>query len=198
LVNCINIERQFDQWYMDTTAPDQPNVLWIGDSGTTGAQIPFADTFSFRDGQTAMAFVYYWMAQLVFYPYVERLYYTIFEPVVDGPFPQTVPVLPSNLQINPLKYNLKEVRELASNICRSLDFALTHTVQPDMLAAPLFLVSQFYQHAGLDHGAGEDAVFADGRLELMWCEAFRSRLVAKGREIQDVVHAKQWRNLAMF
>ncbi len=198
LTNCVNIENQFDQWYAQTRAPDQPDVLWIGDPDATGAQIPFADTFSFRDGLAAITFIYYWMAQLVLHPYIERLYWTIFEPVVDGPFPQTMPVLPGNLQINTLKYSLKEVRELASNICRSLDFALAHTVQPDMLVAPLFVVCQFYQRVGMDHGAGEDEVFADGRLELMWCDAFRARLVAKGREIQDVVQGKQWRDLASF
>ncbi|KAK3356925.1 hypothetical protein B0T25DRAFT_141999 [Lasiosphaeria hispida] len=197
LSNCINIESLFDRWYGAATS--MPDVLWIEDPDGTDAQIPFADTFAFCDSLTAVAFIYYWMAQLLFYPCIERLYWTIFEPVVDGPFPQTMPVLPGNLQINPLKYSMKEVREIASNICRSLDFALIQTAQPDMLAVPLFVVCQFYQHVGLDmHGGGDDEVFGDGRLELIWCEAFRARLAAKGRDMQEVVQVKQWKDLASF
>lgn len=176
--------------------PSQADVLWIQDASGVEGQIPFADAFSFRDGLTALAFLYYWMAQLLFYPCVERLYWTIFEPVVDGPFPQTIPVLPESLQqLNPLKYSAKEARELASNICRSLDFTLAHTAQPDMLTVPLFTVCQFYQRIGLDHGAAGGEIFGDGRLELMWCDAFRARLLAKGREMQDIVQSKHWRNL---
>lgn len=198
LSNCIGIENQFNQWYDTVRIPGQADVMWIQAPEGTDAQIPFADTFAFSDGLTAVTFIYYWMAQLIFYPYVERLYWTIFEPVVDGPFPQTMPVLPGNLQINPLKYSLKEVRDLATNICRSLDFALANTAQPDLLAVPLFVVCQFFQHVGLDHGAVDDEVFGDGRLELMWCDAFRGRVVAKGSEMQEVAQSKQWRDLAAF
>ncbi|KAK1751590.1 hypothetical protein QBC47DRAFT_307446 [Echria macrotheca] len=211
LANCIQLESQFNDWLTTaTTSPDpsgstimNQNLFWIADPGNTESHIPFAETFGFRDGLTASAFVYYWMAQMLFYPCIERLYWTIFEPVVDGPFPQTVPVLPGALQINPLKYSRKEVGGFASNICRALDFALRNQMQPDMLVVPLAVVCQYYQHIGLDaHGQStgdEDGMgFGDGRLELMWCEAFRARLIAKGRDMQEIVQGKQWRELAAF
>ena len=71
-------------------------------------------------------------------------------------------------------------------------------VQPDLLAMSLFVVWRFYQHVGLDHGSDGDEVCDDGRLELMWCDVFRQRLVAKGRDIQEVVQGKQWRDMAAF
>jgi hypothetical protein len=202
LYNCVNVEMQFDHWL--TAAAQQQgdpnsNLFWI--ESNNPQMIPFADTFVFRDGLTAISLIYYWMSQLLFCPCVERLYWTFFQPVVDGPFPQTVPALPGALEhIDMLRYGRKMVRQLASNICRSLDFALAHSVQPDLFVAPLFVVCQFYQHVGLDHGGGEDdETFAgDGRLELMWCDAFRARLVAKGREMQEVAQGKQWRDLAAF
>ena len=203
LHNCVNIESHLNQWHaaISRTDPNSSNPAtpyWAhppDSSAVEVQQIPFAETLAFPDGLTAISFIYFWTAQLLFFPCVERLYWTIFEPVVDGPFPQTMPVLPASLQINPLRYSLKEVREVASNICRSLDFALARTVQPDMLAAPLHVVSQFFQHVA---GGGNGDVFGDGRLELMWCEAFRVRLAAKGREIQEVVQSKQWRDVTSF
>jgi len=205
LNNCINLELQFDQWLAATSSshggngdPSRPSDLfWI--ETTDSQMIPFADTFAFRDGLTAVSLIHYWTAQLLFCPCVESLYWTFFQPVVDGPFPQSVPALPPTLEdINMMRYGRKAIRELASNICRSLDFALARIVQPDLLVVPLFVVWQFYQHLGLDHGGGEDEVFGDGRLELMWCDAFRQRLVAKGRDMQDVVQGKQWRDVASF
>jgi len=136
LANCVHLESQFNAWFSAaaTTTPSPmltgQDFFWIADPGVTEPQIPFADPFGFGDGLTATAFIYYWMAQLMFYPCIERLYWTIFEPIIDGPFPQTVPVLPGALQINPLKYARKEVGALTSNICRSLDFALRGSVQP--------------------------------------------------------------------
>ncbi|KAL2136309.1 hypothetical protein VTI74DRAFT_4343 [Chaetomium olivicolor] len=48
------------------------------------------------------------------------------------------------------------------------------------------------QGMGWGMGAG------DGRMELMWCEGFRERLVARGREIQEVVEGRGWVDLASF
>jgi ribose 1,5-bisphosphokinase PhnN len=38
----------------------------------------------------------------------------------------------------------------------------------------------------------------DGRLELMWCDGFQERLLARGREIREVVQARMWLDLASF
>jgi hypothetical protein len=35
-------------------------------------------------------------------------------------------------------------------------------------------------------------------MEVMWCEGFRERLVARGREIQEVVQGRGWVDLAAF
>ncbi|KAK3942429.1 hypothetical protein QBC46DRAFT_309455 [Diplogelasinospora grovesii] len=207
LTNCLNVERQFEQWYSSVLSSSQQNpgqpgsseleeVFWIEDSESGSGFMTFADTFAFRDGVTATMFIYYWTFLVTFYPVMERLYWTIFEPVVDGAIPQTMPVLPSHLQqINPLKYSCgKTVREFAANICRSLDFALNSTVQPDMLVVPLFVVRQFYTRVpGMFPGITDD-----GRLELMWCEAFRQRLLTKGQDILDVVQSKKWVDLAGY
>lgn len=198
LANCINLQNQLDAWYSSVaTSPQGEGAFWI--SSTDPSSIPFADTFGFRDGLTAISFIYYWTAQLLFYPVIERLYWTIFEPVVDGPFPQTMPILPGPLQINPARYARKEAREMAGNVCRSFDFALERTLQPDILAVPLFVVGRFFQHVGLgDDQAGEGDVFGDGRLELMWCEGFRGRLGIKGREMQGFAENKGWRDVGAW
>lgn len=102
---------------------------------------------------------------------------------------------------------------MVGNICRSLDFALESTVQPDMLAVPLFVVRQFYEeHMGMDpalnlnlgfglgidaSGGGQD-MLSDGRLELLWCEGFAERLKRKGRDIAEVVMGRKWFDLASY
>ncbi|CAK7208097.1 hypothetical protein SEUCBS140593_000022 [Sporothrix eucalyptigena] len=171
------------------------NWYWIADPEHTsvGAQIPFADTFAFRDTVTALMFIYYWSILVLLYPCIEGLHASIFQPVVDA-FPSPYPNLPSSLQIpggDPaLYYGPKEVRELAGNVCRSLDFALATTVQPDLLAAPLFVVESFYRHI--------NAASGDGALELLWCEAFRNRLAAKGQYLAEVVQSRRWVDAGQF
>ena len=100
---------------------------------------------------------------------------------------------------------------MVANICRSLDFALESTVQPDMLGCPLFVVRQFYETVGLetglnlnmglmggDAGTGHEEVLSDGRLELVWCEGFGERLRGKGRDIAEVVGGRRWVDLGRY
>ncbi|KJR82369.1 uncharacterized protein SPSK_03074 [Sporothrix schenckii 1099-18] len=171
------------------------NWYWIADPEHTSvdAQIPFADTFAFRDTVTALMFIYYWATLVLLYPCVESLYEIIFQPVLDT-FPSPYPNLPSNLQIpngDPsVYYGPKEVRELAGNVCRGLDFALSTTLQPDLLSAPLFVVESFYHKMNATSG--------DGALELLWCESFRSRLAGKGQYIADVIQNRRWVDVGQF
>ncbi|KIH90210.1 c6 zinc finger domain containing protein [Sporothrix brasiliensis 5110] len=171
------------------------NWYWIADPEHTSvdAQIPFADTFAFRDTVTALMFIYYWATLVLLYPCVENLYEIIFQPVLDT-FPSPYPNLPSNLQIpngDPsVYYGPKEVRELAGNVCRGLDFVLSTTVQPDLLSAPLFVVESFYHKMNATSG--------DGALELLWCESFRSRLAGKGQYIADVIQNRRWVDVGQF
>jgi len=187
LGNCLNAERMLDGWHLSVNPAlldaSQPGAYWIEDPEGTDAQIPFADTFAFRDATTAIMFIYYWATLVLFYPCVEKVNFAVFQPVVDA-FPHVYPNLPPHLQINPLRYTTKEVRELAANVCRGLDFALTTTLQPDLLAFPLYVVDEFYKEMHSSSG--------DGALEIMWCEAFHARLTSKGQDIADVIQGRNW------
>ncbi|KAM7196032.1 hypothetical protein V8F20_007226 [Naviculisporaceae sp. PSN 640] len=182
---------------------------------------PFADTFAFPDALTASMCIYAWTGLVQLYLCIERLYWAAFEPDPSGNILTAYHHPPSQLQhhnpqvdaqINLLQYSLK-VREMVGNICRSLDFALESTVQPDMLAVPLFVVRRFYEeHVDLDPGLNlglgmgfglgiegqDDMMLGDGRLELLWCEGFAERLKRKGRDIAEVVGARRWVDLASY
>lgn len=192
LGNCLSRVQSFDEWHKEINpeANDQSQPYWIEEPDPSDSQIPFADTFAFKDGVTAVTFIYYWTSLIVFYPCIEKLYDAIFQPVLDA-FPQIYPNLSPNLQrMNPHRFGGKEVRDLAANVCRSLDFALSSTVQPDMLVVPLFVVHEFYRDISASAG--------DGQLEMMWCEAFRARLTGKGQDIADVVQSRKWQDLAKY
>lgn len=185
-------------------------LLSEGGGGSGGSQIPFADTFAFRSGQAAVAAIYYWTSLVLLYPCVARLHEAIFQRVVDA-FPQPEPAAgPSSaaaaqrlrgggrgrdgggtmLTLDPRRYSGHRTREVAAGVCRSLDFALAATGQPDLLGPPLQVVHEFYLR-----GVGESG---DGQLELMWCEGFRGRLQAKGGEVADVVGGRRWRDLCAW
>lgn len=190
LANSLNIERQLDEWLAVATQPDEdyPQAFWIEEPDAADAsQIPFADSFAFKDGISSIMFLHYWMSLMLFHRCVESLHSAIFQPVIDA-YPDMYPNLPPNLQIDPAKY--QQVRDLASNICRSLDSALNITTQPDMLVAPLTVVHEFYREI--------NAVSRDGELEMLWCERFKTRLMAKGQDIADVIQSKEWASLGSF
>lgn len=85
--------------------------------------------------------------------------------------------------LNPNKYGQREIRKLAANVCRSLDWAIGRPEvggvgplgQPDLVAAPLYIVERFYD--------GISAV-GDGALERQWCVGFRERWEQRGRQIE--------------
>ncbi len=226
LANGLYVERLLDQWYagvqemgahgaaaggasMMGSAPPPPQGpghdgggsasisgnggwFWIaGPGAATAAQIPFAETFAFRDSLAAIMFVYYWAILVMLQPCIERMNQTIFEPVLDSYGDSPYPNLPAGMHIqDPAKYAAKEVRQLAANVCRSLDFALSTTAQPDLLTAPLTVVESFYRQINVASG--------DGTLELLWCEAFRGRLVARGQYLAEVTKNRRWTDVAQF
>lgn len=201
LANCLSLERQLEAWHAaadpgsSSSSSSSPNIYWIEDpdpdptSEAAAAQIPFADTFAFPSALAAATTIYYWTSLILLYPCIERLHEAIFHRVMDA-FPQTEPSLPRHLRLDPHRYSALKVRELAAGVCRSLDFALNATVQPDLLVVPLYVVQEFYR--GINESAG------DGQLELMWCEGFRARLQIKGGDIADVVRGRRWRDLAAW
>lgn len=258
LSNCLNVEAQLDQWlssvYANANAndgiggggSDDPSVMQMTTSlfrveepDGSETQIPFTHTLTFRNGLTALMFIHYWAALVLFHQCIDRLHAVISERLVDVWSPQTYTSLENTLPIpqqqplplsglihhippnipniqlpnpiphphphphhpataagspafahDPNKYTAKETRELAAMVCRSLDFALAATTQPDALAAPLAVVQEFYSDISAQAG--------DGQLELMWCEAFRVRLAARGQDVVDVVAGRKWRDLAAY
>jgi hypothetical protein len=179
------------QWHDSASIQDdsQASVYWMGDLSNFEGQMPFEQTYVFTEGVTALSMIYYWAALVIFYPCLQKLYNMIGEPVLDS-FSQVYPNASLELQTEATKYGPHEIREKAEHICRSFDFALATTVQPDILLFPLLVVQEFYRNIG--YGG------ADGQLEAIWCDAFLTRLTQRGRDIADVVRAKRWYDMAQY
>lgn len=128
---------------------------WPQDLDARGAQvdvqIPFFDTFAFPNAVTALMLIHYWTALVGFHLCLERLYVAVTERVMDvWDTPQASPAAmlsgsSGQHQFDPQRYSAKVVREVAVKVCRSLDFALAPTVQPDVLVMPLYVVQQYYR-----------------------------------------------------
>lgn len=162
-------------------------TYWVGNTDGVTGEIPFQTPFVFRDSQTGVMMLYYWMCQLLFHRCIESVHAAISQPVIDA-YPDMWLGLPSTLQIDIGLY--QDAHELASNICRSLDAVLTTTVQPDMLIAPMIVVADYY---------GEiNALSQDGMLEIMWLESFKNRLSSKGQHVANVVQEQRWTEVATF
>ncbi|KAK4230811.1 hypothetical protein QBC38DRAFT_514414 [Podospora fimiseda] len=196
----VDIDLQLSQWL--ATLPS-PTPYWITEP-TAYSQIPFSEAFAFCDNQTALSMIYYWAACVLFWPRCWRLYWTIFEQPVDAGYigGGQVDIPPSLQGFDPMRYSLKEVREMAGNVCRGLDWALGGGAQPDLLGWVLDVVRNFYgglgmESMGLNMGMGIGG-HVDGALELGWCEGFRGKLLARGREVQDVVMARRWVDFASY
>ncbi|RWA12011.1 hypothetical protein EKO27_g3092 [Xylaria grammica] len=137
LDNCINIEAQFDIW-LSVVQQRTRLPYWAGDS--EGAYIPFNEPLSFASPLLCMVHVYYWVVLIGFHQCVYALLELIREPGEKRPSPRTA----AGLGLDPRKYQPTETRKLAALVCRSLDFALRTTAQPDLLVAPTWIVKDFY------------------------------------------------------
>lgn len=190
LSSCLHAQQQFEEWDTFARAPTAEHryAYWIEEPDDTDAQqIPFSDSLAFKDGISSVMFLYYWMALLLLHRCIESLHIAIFQPIIED-FPNMYPDLPPNLQINLARYQQR--REFASRICRALDFALSTTVQPDLLVAPLIVALEFYREI--------NASSRDGELEIMWCENFKLRLISKGQDIANVLQSRPWVDLGRF
>ncbi|POR37959.1 Putative D-lactate dehydrogenase, mitochondrial [Tolypocladium paradoxum] len=189
LQSCLILETRFHQWLGSAVigAGDQHAPYWSDELGGPGGKIPFANPYTFRDGLTGVMLLYYWMSQILFHRCIDSLHSAIFQPVLDA-YPDMWPDLPPSLQIDPTQY--QDARELAANICRGLDAALNSTTQPDMLLAPMTVALDFYR--------GINAASQDGVLEILWLEAFKKRLAAKGQHIANVLQGQRWVEVARY
>lgn len=189
LRDCLALEYRFDAWLrVASQGNDQvPYAYWAEELTSPGGLIPFSNSYVFKDGITGLAFLYYWMAQVLFHRCIDHLHRTIFQPVIDA-YPNMWPDLPPDLQVDVTKY--QNSRELAADICRGLDSALDSTVQPDMLVAPMTIAMDYYKEI--------NTTSQDGLMEIMWLENFRGRLLEKGQHISDVLQQQEWVEVTRF
>ncbi|KAI0180998.1 hypothetical protein GGR52DRAFT_583419 [Hypoxylon sp. FL1284] len=191
LSNCLNIERQFDIWYTmvhqkvdETGSP----LYWMGDAAPGGEQVPFPEVFHFPTPLIGLVHIYYWAALVAFHQCIYRLLDIIFDSEGETPSsPVVLPEIQSGLDFQ--KYHPAQTRILTANVCRSLDFALQTMGQPDLLAAPLWVVDDFFNRIGR---------FGDGELERRWCASFKGRLETKCRDMSSWVQEKKWVDTRQF
>lgn len=191
LRGCLALESRFGEWHQLAThqgSAEQPPCYWAEETRDPGSSLPFSHTYSFRDGVTGIMFLHYWMALIPLHRCIDSLYGIIFQPVIDS-YPDMWPDLPLSLQLDdPGRY--MQTRELAASVCRGLDAALAATAQPDVLVAPMTMA--------LDQYRDLNGMSQDGLLEILWLEAFRSRLVEKGQHLATVLQNKSWFEIARY
>ncbi|KAF5555047.1 d-lactate dehydrogenase (cytochrome) [Fusarium mexicanum] len=189
LRDCLSLERHLDAWFQMANRPsfEQPVAYWTEELISPGGLIPFTNSYAFRDANTGLAFLYYWMTQILFHQCIESLHRAIYQPVIDA-YPNMWPDLPFDLQIDLNRY--QHGRMFAADICRGLDSVLHDTVQPDMLIMPMTVAMDFYRDI--------NSVSQDGLMEIMWIDNFRSRLIEKGQHVAGVLQSQTWSEVATF
>ncbi|KAI1021519.1 hypothetical protein LB505_000074 [Fusarium chuoi] len=189
LRDCLSLERHLDAWFQMANRPsfEQPVAYWTEELISPGGLIPFTNSYAFRDAITGLAFLYYWMTQILFHQCVESLHRAIYQPVIDA-YPNMWPDLPFDLQIDLNRY--QHGRMFAADICRGLDSVLHDTVQPDMLIMPMTVAMDLYRDI--------NSVSQDGLMEIMWIDNFRSRLIEKGQHVAGVLQSQTWSEVATF
>ncbi|KAH7267405.1 uncharacterized protein BKA55DRAFT_589817 [Fusarium redolens] len=189
LRDCLSLERHFDAWFQMANRPsfEYPVAYWTEELISPGGLIPFTNSYAFRNAITGLAFLYYWMTQILFHQCIESLHRAIYQPVIDA-YPNMWPDLPFDLQIDITRY--QHGRMFAADICRGLDSVLHDTVQPDMLIMPMTVAMDLYREI--------NSASQDGLMEIMWIDNFRSRLIEKGQHVAGVLQSQTWSEVATF
>ncbi|KAK3505233.1 hypothetical protein B0T13DRAFT_455724 [Neurospora crassa] len=126
---------------------------------------------TFPTSQLALSYILYCTSQMQLYQTIERVYWSIFEPLGLTDLPtgnhlhssiplqmqqmQQIQQLPVDLIPDPARYGSKAVRGWAERACRSLEFALNNNinntggVDPELLAYPLCVIRAFYESLGV-------------------------------------------------
>ncbi|KAI5859341.1 hypothetical protein GGS23DRAFT_607564 [Durotheca rogersii] len=191
LNNCVNIERQFDIWYgVLHQRIDESRVppYWMAETMNGGTHVPFADAYQFPSPLMALVHVYYWAVLIGFHQCVYALLQIVFESGGENSVdPSMPPELPPGIDLQ--RYQPAQIGILAGNVCRSLEYALNSTGQPDLLASPLWVVSNFY--SGMRR-------FGGGEMEHLWCTGFRGRLEAKVDKMNLWLRERKWTEIRKF
>ncbi|KAJ2981980.1 hypothetical protein NUW58_g6548 [Xylaria curta] len=189
LDDCRSIEANFDIWLSVVKQRARQSSIpdWAAESTGSGSYLPFDEPLSFASPLQCLVHVYYWTVLICFHQCIYALLEVIREPGGEGSDQATTPELPPGL--DPRKYQPAETRKLAALVCRSLDFALQSTTQPDLLAAPVWIVQEFYSRM---------KAFGLCELEGLWVTDFVERSEAHGRETSAWLEAKQWTRIERF
>ncbi|KAK4180016.1 hypothetical protein QBC36DRAFT_307651 [Triangularia setosa] len=203
LSNMIDFELQLSAWLSSITPSRSRPTFWVADPTTLPCppEIPFTETFAFSNGTTGLGLVYYWAGLVLLWPRMWRLYWLLFEPIIDHGGDV---VLGGKLsQVDPMRWSTKETRQVADNVCRGGDWLLAGAAQPDLISWVVEAVSGFYAElptgtalAGWDEGVG--VAGGDGRLEMGWIQGFRGRLQQRGRDIGEVIGGRGWVDYMSF
>ncbi|KAI0013959.1 hypothetical protein F4779DRAFT_639100 [Xylariaceae sp. FL0662B] len=191
LSNCVNIETQFDIWYsmLQQNVDELSSPLfWVENATDSVGQVPFCDEFAFQSPLMGLVHVYYWSVLVSFHQCIYALLQVIFESEGESSSgPSTASGIPAG--IDPRRYQLGQTKILAGNVIRSLDFVLKTTWQPDLLAAPFWVVNEFYN--GIRR-------FGNCELECLWCTNLKERLENRGREMSAWLPEKKWVEIRQF
>lgn len=189
LQRCLAIEWQFDQWLTVSSqgTKEHPFCYWTDELSATNTLSPFLYHYRFKDTMTGIAFMYYWMSQLLFYRCIVSLDAIASQPVIDLGT-NTWAELPPRPQIDITKYQQSGV--FAANICRGLDSVLERAMQPDMVVAPMTVAADYYVELS--------SVSQGGMMEGLWLEGFRQRLMARGQQVSNSLQTKTWVEVATF
>lgn len=177
LDDCVNIQMQFDIWH-DMVRQKTRSPYWIGEGST---YIPFNEPLSFDSPSLCLAFVYYWTVLIGFHQCIYALLQIINKPEDGIQSPGMATNLPPAL--DPRNYQPAETRKLAALACRSLDFALQTTLQPDLLIAPTWIIKEFF---------GRMNAIGLCELESLWVNEFNERLEVRTREMRAWLEDKRW------
>ncbi|KAI1115020.1 hypothetical protein F5Y14DRAFT_143046 [Nemania sp. NC0429] len=189
LDNCVNIETQFDIWLnvVQQTNRASGALYWVADSVETPSHPAFDGMLSFANPLLGLVHVYYWTVLITFHQCIYALLEVVGEAEDEGSDPRAAPAWPSGL--DPRKYQPAETIKLAALVCRSLDFALRTTTQPDLLVAPVWIIRDFYERM---------KVFGLCELESLWIDDFIDRQEARGREMSAWLEEKRWIGIRQF
>ncbi|GAP87735.1 putative C6 zinc finger domain-containing protein [Rosellinia necatrix] len=186
LDNCVNIEAQFDIW-LSVVQQNNRSSYWVAEGTESASHLPFGEPLTFTSPFLCTVHIYYWTVLMCFHQCIYALLEATRGSKDDGSGPGMVSALPPGL--DPRKYQPAETRRLAALVCRSLDFGLRTTTQPDLLGAPVWIVKDFYSRM---------RVFGRCELESLWADDFIERWEIRGREMSVWLEEKRWTEVKRF